>query len=227
MKNLILAISFLVSISAFAQTKVIKTAEVRVLCENDKGTPLANQKILFENQQTKVQVGGKTDSTGRFVIDLPKNSKYLIKNQTLTYEASNSIIEIPDEKDSLLVDLTLTIYPPVNNVYTLENVYFDFAKATIRAESNTSLNKLASALIDSPSTFVEIAGHTDNVGDDASNLILSQKRAESVRNYLIAKKVPADRVAAKGYGANEPIADNHAEEGRNKNRRTEVRILKN
>ena len=212
--------------AGFAQTQIIKNAEVRVLCVDEKNAPLPNQKILFENQRNKEQFRGKSDSTGRFTIELPKNSNYLIKNQTLIFESSNSSIEIPNEKDSILFDLTLTILPLVTKVYTLENVYFDFGKATLRSESFGALNNLAQALQDKLSTEIEIAGHTDNIGDNAFNLNLSRERAQSVRNYLISKKINPNRLTAKGYGANEPIADNATEEGRNKNRRTEVRILK-
>jgi len=74
---------------------------------------------------------------------------------------------------------------------------------------------------------IEISGHTDDVGDDALNLELSQKRAESVRNYLIKNGIASNRVTAKGYGETQPIADNSTPEGKAKNRRTEVKILKN
>lgn len=226
MKIINVVLLLFVSISTLAQTQIIKNAEVRVLCVDDKAVPLPNQRILFENQRSKEQFRGKTDSLGRFTIELPKNSNYIIKNQTLTFESSNSSIEIPNEKDSILFDLTITILPLVTRVFTLENVYFDFAKSTIREESFVALNNLAQALLDKLSTEIEISGHTDNVGDNDTNLILSQKRAESVRNYLISRKVAPNRITAKGYGANEPIADNATETGRNKNRRTEVKILK-
>jgi OmpA-OmpF porin, OOP family len=226
MKKMNLFLILLMTLSAFTRAQIIKNAEVRVLCVDEKAVPLPNQRILFENQHSKEQFRGKSDSLGRFTIQLPKNSSYLIKNQTLTFESSNSSIEIPNEKDSIQFDLTLTILPLVTKVYTLENVYFDFAKSTLRAESFAALNNLAQALLDKPSTVIEISGHTDNIGDNAANLTLSQKRAESVRNYLIGKKVSPGRITAIGYGANKPIADNATDEGRNKNRRTEVRILK-
>lgn len=73
--------------------------------------------------------------------------------------------------------------------------------------------------------IIEIAGHTDNTGDSAYNKKLSQARAESVRSYLIKKGVPASRMLAKGYGAEQPVADNDDETGRQLNRRTEVRII--
>jgi len=72
---------------------------------------------------------------------------------------------------------------------------------------------------------IEISGHTDDVGDDASNLTLSQQRAESVRNYLIKKGIAANRVVAKGYGETMPVTTGTSDEARQKNRRTEVKIL--
>ena len=72
---------------------------------------------------------------------------------------------------------------------------------------------------------IEIGGHTDNVGSDADNLKLSQQRAEAIRQYLIKKGIQPARVIAKGYGASEPVADNSTNEGRQNNRRTEVKIL--
>ena len=72
---------------------------------------------------------------------------------------------------------------------------------------------------------IEIAGHTDNVGSLESNQTLSANRAKSVRNYLIGKGISSSRVTAKGYGETEPVANNMTDEGRQKNRRTEVRII--
>lgn len=76
-----------------------------------------------------------------------------------------------------------------------------------------------------PKVRIEIGGHTDNVGIDAKNKILSLERAKSIVAYLIAKGINETRVEANGYGAEEPIEENDTEEGRQKNRRTEVKIL--
>ncbi len=77
-----------------------------------------------------------------------------------------------------------------------------------------------------PSLVIEISGHTDNTGTTEINMKLSQDRADAVRNYLIRKGISAERVTAKGYGDTEPVADNSTDEGKAKNRRTEVRIIK-
>jgi outer membrane protein OmpA-like peptidoglycan-associated protein len=73
---------------------------------------------------------------------------------------------------------------------------------------------------------VEISGHTDNVGNPADNMILSQDRANTVRNYLIKKGVESNRVTAVGFGDTKPVADNITSQGRQMNRRTEVKIIK-
>jgi OOP family OmpA-OmpF porin len=86
------------------------------------------------------------------------------------------------------------------------------------------LNEVAQALKDNPTIKVEIQGHTDSVGNDNFNLKLSQKRAESVRTYLIKQGIASDRMTAKGYGENVPIADNRTGDGRAQNRRVEFVI---
>ena len=76
------------------------------------------------------------------------------------------------------------------------------------------------------SMVVEIAGHTDNVGNKDANQKLSEDRANSVRNYLIKKGITTERILAKGYGDTQPVADNSTDAGKQKNRRTEVRTIK-
>ena len=72
---------------------------------------------------------------------------------------------------------------------------------------------------------LEVSGHTDNVGDDAKNLLLSQNLANSVMNYLIQKGVSAGQLKAMGYGERQPIADNATDEGRKQNRRVMFTVL--
>ena len=91
--------------------------------------------------------------------------------------------------------------------------------------SSPALDDLVDYLKRKPNERIEIGGHTDNVGSDAKNLVLSLERAKSIVEYLISKGISNDRLVAKGYGAEEPIEENTTEEGRQKNRRTEVKIL--
>ncbi len=105
-----------------------------------------------------------------------------------------------------------------------QTVYFEFNKATIKPISFPLLNEVALALKDNPTLKVEVQGHTDSVGADARNLKLSQKRAESVRTYLIKQGVDSGRLVPRGYGENVPIADNRTADGRSQNRRVEFVI---
>jgi OOP family OmpA-OmpF porin len=105
-----------------------------------------------------------------------------------------------------------------------QTVYFDFNKATIKSVSFALLDDVAQAMKDNPKIKVEIQGHTDSVGDDNYNLKLSQKRAESVKAYLVKKGIDSGRMVPKGYGENVPIADNRTTAGRDQNRRVEFVI---
>ncbi len=107
----------------------------------------------------------------------------------------------------------------------LEGVHFDNNQATLRPEAAAILDKVAVSLKDWGDVNIEVAGHTDSRAEDAYNLDLSQRRAETVREYLISKGIAATRLTAKGYGETKPIADNATEEGRSKNRRVELQRL--
>ncbi|HAV93006.1 TPA: hypothetical protein DCW38_07510 [candidate division WOR-3 bacterium] len=108
---------------------------------------------------------------------------------------------------------------------TLKGIYFESGKATILPESFYTLDEAVKLLTDNPKVKIEVQGHTDSVGSDASNHSLSQARAESVRNYLVSHGIDPLRVIAKGFGEIMPIADNGTKEGRAINRRIEFLIL--
>lgn len=104
----------------------------------------------------------------------------------------------------------------------LEGVNFITDSAELTTESRAILDRTAASLRRSPGVRVEVGGHTDSVADDAYNLELSQRRAETVRAYLIHAGVAADRLEAKGYGETRPIAPNDTDAGRARNRRVEL-----
>ena len=105
-----------------------------------------------------------------------------------------------------------------------QTVFFDTNKATIKKVSFELLNQVGQAMQDNPTIQVRIEGHTDSQGNDKFNMKLSQRRAESVRTYLVKKGVAADRMVAQGYGETVPIADNRTSAGRAQNRRVEFVI---
>jgi len=111
-----------------------------------------------------------------------------------------------------------------NKIELQQTVFFEPNRAVIRRVSHPLLDEVAQALKDNSTLNVEIQGHTDSQGRDKTNLKLSQRRADSVRNYLIKKGITSDRMTAKGYGATVPIADNRTTDGRAQNRRVEFVI---
>jgi outer membrane protein OmpA-like peptidoglycan-associated protein len=104
----------------------------------------------------------------------------------------------------------------------LEGVNFETNSATLTPTSHATLDRVAESLNDSPDVRVEIAGHTDSMGSAAHNTQLSAARADSVKRYLVSRGVDGSRLSAKGYGENQPIADNATAAGRAKNRRVEL-----
>ena len=108
----------------------------------------------------------------------------------------------------------------------MKNVFFETKKADLKNESLVELNKLKLLLQENPSMRIEIRGHTDNVGSDADNQILSERRAKAVRDFLATNGIATDRLTFKGFGKTQPIDSNDTEGGRAANRRTEFVILK-
>jgi OOP family OmpA-OmpF porin len=105
----------------------------------------------------------------------------------------------------------------------IKDLEFDLSKATIRAKSYSSLNRVANLLV-TKNFSLKLAGHTDNTGSAALNMKLSKDRAESVKAYLVSQGANASRIEATGYGKNQPIATNKTAAGRQKNRRVEFTL---
>lgn len=112
----------------------------------------------------------------------------------------------------------------VGSSVVLKNIFFESNKFDLLPESKVELQQLISFLEENPKVAIEINGHTDNVGDEKSNQLLSENRAKSVYNYLLSNQVNPKRLTYKGLGEEVPVADNSSEEGRKSNRRTEFRI---
>lgn len=107
-----------------------------------------------------------------------------------------------------------------------QTIHFEFASSSIRSISYPILDDVAELLKRNPQiTKVQVEGHTDWIGSDAYNLRLSQRRAQSVVDYLVNHGVSRDRLIPVGYGESKPIADNNTDEGRAKNRRTEFTVI--
>ncbi len=202
-------------------------AQVRVVVTDMQGKARSGETILFVDQTRKRTFSGVSDRRGEFTLDLPSGAVYQIRIKGIGDELEYSAVEVPALKPGEYYDgemvVTIRFDPP--RTFLLKNVYFDTGKATLRPASFKELNELVEFLKLKPSVRIEIGGHTDSVGDDESNLILSQSRADAVKAYLVKHGIAASRVEARGYGPSKPVASNSTHEGRQQNRRTEVTIL--
>src|SRR5690606_34278430 len=104
------------------------------------------------------------------------------------------------------------------------NIYFSTGKYVLLNKSFKGLDDVAQIMKDDPAMKIAIDGHTDNVGSDATNQRLSERRANAVKAYLVKKGVSEDRITATGYGETKPIADNKTAAGRQQNRRVELTL---
>jgi OmpA-OmpF porin, OOP family len=222
MKALFLFIAILQAGNALAQNP--KTP-VQVVITDLNMKPLKNHQVLFVVNDSQWMV--KSDSKGMGKLELETGLTYTIRIKEMVASVAYTTVEIPKLEPGEYFDEPVTVriqYKPATK-FTLDNVHFETAKSILQPSSFVELNEIVEYMKINDKEIIEIAGHTDNVGQDADNLKLSQARAESVRNYLIKKGVAAIRLKAKGYGASQPVADNDSEEGRQKNRRTEVRLI--
>lgn len=124
------------------------------------------------------------------------------------------------------VDKPLKVVPiEVGGVVRLNNIFFETARSRLKPESRMELDQMVQTLKQHPTMRVELGGHTDSEGTEASNQKLSQDRSNSVRAYLIEKGIDPGRVQSAGYGESKPVATNDTPEGRQANRRVEFTIL--
>lgn len=112
-----------------------------------------------------------------------------------------------------------------SSVVTLQGVHFETGSARLTAGSSAILSQAAAALSGQPSMRIEVRGHTDSVGSEQSNQVLSARRAQSVVDFLAQNGIDAARLQSTGFGEGDPVADNATAEGRASNRRVEFRVL--
>lgn len=202
--------------------------------KDDAGKVPKNIVITVTDNETGNLVGVyRTNSkTGQYVMILTPG-----KNYNLVYEAEGFMF-YSENRDIPKTTNYYEIYRPVllppiivGSKVVLNNIFFDFDKATLRQTSNVELRNLVRFMNKYPAVNVEISGYTDSKGTEDYNLKLSQSRAQAVVNYLLGKGIPTARMTAKGYGEKNPDAANQKPDGsddpagRQLNRRVELKII--
>jgi outer membrane protein OmpA-like peptidoglycan-associated protein/tetratricopeptide (TPR) repeat protein len=194
------------------------------------GQPAQNAKVQVnytESQQKEEIAINDDDGTYAAVVKMKRD-----ENVTLSVEgpdlAFNSKL-ILKKGQELPVVTKVNMETETNEIgkpFVINDIYYSTSKADIEENSKIILDAFADYLKSNPKMEIEVSGHTDDVGDDKSNLALSTERAFEVMSYLSARGVPAKRMTYKGYGESRPVGDNSTAEGRAKNRRTEFVIKK-
>jgi OOP family OmpA-OmpF porin len=227
-------LSFL-SLNIFAQTGTpLVATETEALAKftitDKKGIPEEGAVVKADAIDKSYNRSGVTDIDGKCNILIPEGKpfKLTIDKFEVTFEFGVQNIPIKPGANSANYKLSIELVTTYKRVFTLDHMYFEPNKhdmTGLKPESIATLNNLHDTLVRSPKMKLEIAGHTDNVGDDVANMQLSQRRADAIRVYLIGKGIDGNRILAKGYGETIPLASNDYPEGRMFNRRTEIRII--
>ncbi|MBU1355497.1 MAG: OmpA family protein [Candidatus Edwardsbacteria bacterium] len=200
------------------ELKPIPASEVTGMITNYKdGSPMAGATINFKGPKAVI---AKTDAAGKYTAKLEQGNYQAVvsadgfKNKTFSVVAKDGK---PAAQNIALVKQKET--------FTFGDIYFPSGKAAITPKAEAKLEGLYKVLSENPEIKVEIAGHTDGLGSNRVNLKLSQSRAEAVKTWLEAKGIAADKLVAKGYGENKPIASNKTRAGRAQNRRIEINVI--
>ena len=200
-------------------------------------------------EQTKINEDSAIENAKTDTVDLQTNASDLdleaeetsvemqkdttvfeqLEIQRIPYSSLNEseLQAIKPLNDSKPLQLEVIIIDSVTSgsKFELNDLLFKTDSYTLFEESKAILDLFAIYLTSNPEYFIKIEGHTDDIGDDRSNLLLSQKRAQEVRKYLISKSIDKDRLQAKGYGEQKPKVANTSDENRRVNRRTECQII--
>jgi len=188
----------------------------------------ASFSLIDLNSKATVMQSTSMKSDGTFLVCIPLHKNYALNVAKKGYLFYSENFELKDSNATRVHPYTVNIpLQPIDTGATivLKNVFFPTNQFDLKPESQVELDKLVAFLQFNPTVKIELSGHTDNVGNPQSNIILSKNRAKSVYDYLVAHNISAERLTYKGYGQTRPIASNDNEAGRAQNRRTEMKIV--
>lgn len=217
MKKLIL-ILFLLPLMAQAQEITVKGNIVDAV----RGK-LIKSKVTYKSYPTGGISGSMNDSTYSFSIF--GSSKYQVTAEAEGYIPRTVIVDPKEASGNLItrhIELTST-----GQTITLSHLIFELGKAVINPQSFAELDEVVAMMKENSKIVIQLEGHTDNKGNAEANLKLSQDRVDAVKKYITSKGIAKDRVKTKAFGGTQAIATEDTEEARAKNRRVEMRVLKN
>lgn len=207
-----------------APLKVDPLAIVRGMVRGADGEPIDATIEVADLAADRVLGRFRTDPDGAYALVLPRGFNYgITANATGHLFQSRQLLAPRDLERTREHHIDFRLALTTGSVRLL--VFFETGKSGLLRESLTELDRVVRMMALNPTMHIEVAGHTDNVGDTAVAIPLSNARAQAVKSYLVANRVDAARITTTGYGAARPIGDNGTDEGRALNRRVEMRIV--
>jgi len=198
--------------------------KTKITLKNEFGVPYPNAIIILSSSDTNYLVN--IDNNGEGIIDLVQGTEFTVTSYISEEKFEfDEIIFIEKNKNinQINIDLQFDLY---SKIFEIKNLNFESGKFNIQKQYFKDLEYLVILLREQINIKIEIAGHTDSIGDNKTNIILSNNRAKSIKSYLVKNGILESRIKCVGYGEKQPITNNSTKEGREKNRRIEIRILK-
>lgn len=196
---------------------------------NERSMEPLEARVIWELLPDGTEAGiARTDpSNGEYKIILPFGKKYGYMATAEGFYSVTKNLDVTELKEYTEIDEQNLFMAPVmeSQVVRINNLFFKKKSAEFEKESYPELNRFAEFLKVNKKITIEIQGHTDNKGEPAENMILSEKQAQAVADFCISKGIKADRLTVKGFGQTRPIGFNKDEEGRAMNRRIEFKVL--
>ncbi|UBM58899.1 OmpA family protein [Marinilongibacter aquaticus] len=202
------------------------TFYLKGMVHNALGDPLKARLQLIDLKSGERIARFQSDLKGEYLVVLPEKGDYglYVEAEGYFFKSLSFALESKSRKSQKELNIALEKIEK-QKTSILNNIYFDEGSFVLKKESKVELDKLFDLIQENPNLEIEIAGHTDDVGNDADNLVLSEKRANAVVHYLIEKGIEGARLHARGYGESDPLYPNDNAENRSLNRRIEMKFI--
>ena len=189
---------------------------------NEGDSVLVNVKNLSRNESRTVMA--RRDKDGNLIVELREGDSYEIDVAKKGYTFSSTKVDVSKSNKTQKLNIKLDLLTK-NTKMTFNNITFETNSAELNAESFKELNRLIDFMKLNDNVRIELSAHTDDIGPDWYNMVLSQKRAQVAVKYLKDNGVKQSAIVAKGYGESKPIKPNNSDANRAQNRRIEVKII--
>ena len=211
----------------YEEARPEKVLFVRGQVKSEEEQSFFETRIELKNVESKKITAVPVDSlTGEYVAAVVFRSDYIMTVKKKGYVNESKYISRIDPRYTKPIDVLVALKPiEVGMSYRLNDIYFEFNSVELPGESKIVIEEFYLFLTENQNLKISIEGHTDNIGNNEDNLILSEQRAKAVFNQLISMGIPASRLEYEGYGESKPVASNATKHGRARNRRTEFVII--